>query len=139
MVLPTGQSKALIAAVLVRNYGERRACIGADAYMRIMVNSVLPATARPHRPPPILICRKCLKRAANGRAIKRALKAELKALGRGRGVKRPRIVMTGCFGICPKRAVTAASGATLARGEFLLLADDDQAAAAAARLMARDI
>jgi hypothetical protein len=73
MVLPTGQSEALIAAVLVRNYGERRACIGADAYMRIMVNSVLPATARPHRPPPILICRKCLKRAANGRAIKRAL------------------------------------------------------------------
>jgi hypothetical protein len=107
--------------------------------MRIMVNSVLPATARPHRPPPILICRKCLKRAANGRAIKRALKAELKELGRARGVKRPRVVMTGCFGICPKRAVTTASGATLARGEFLLLADGDQATEAAARLMAREI
>ena len=105
--------------------------------MLVMVNSVLPANARPHRPPPILICKKCLKRATNGRAIKRALKAELKALGRARGVKRPRVVMTDCFGICPKRAVTAASGATLARGEFLLLADDDQAAEAAARLMAR--
>ena len=107
--------------------------------MRIMGNSVLPATARPHRPPPILVCRKCLKRAANDRAIKRALKVELKALGRARGVKRPRVVMTGCFGICPKRAVTAASGATLARGEFLLLADEDQMTEAAARLMTREI
>jgi hypothetical protein len=116
-----------------------RAHFAAAAYMPIMVNSVLPTTARPHRPPPILICRKCLKRAANGRAIKRALKVELKALSRARGVKRPRVVMTGCFGICPKRAVTATSGAMLARGEFLLLADEVQAAAAAAGLVARDV
>jgi hypothetical protein len=102
-----------------------------------MVNRVLPATVRPHRPSPVLICRKCLKRAGNGRAIKRTLKAELKALSRTRGEKRPRVVMTGCFGICPKHAVTTTSGATLARGEFLLLADEEQAAAAAPQLTAR--
>jgi hypothetical protein len=46
--------------------------------------------------------------------------------------------MTGCFGLCPKRAVTAASGTTLARGEYLLLADEGQAAEAASRLTARE-
>ena len=107
--------------------------------MLIMVNSISPVTARSHRPSPILICRKCLKRAANGHAVKRALKSELKALSRARGEKRPRVVMTGCFGICPKRAVTMASGATLACNEFLLIGDDEQARAAAARLMAREI
>ena len=106
--------------------------------MLIMVNSISPAIARPRRPSPILVCRKCLKRAANGRAVKRALKSELKALSRARGEKRPRVVMTGCLGIFPKRAVTMASGATLARNEFLLITDDEQARAAA-KLMAHEI
>ena len=43
--------------------------------------------------------------------------------------------MTDCMDICPKRAVVAASGATLARGEYLLLADTDGAAEAAAQLI----
>ncbi|EAQ35092.1 hypothetical protein NB311A_14390 [Nitrobacter sp. Nb-311A] len=107
--------------------------------MLIMVNPVSPATARPRRPPPILICRKCLKRAANGPGVKRALKSELKALSRARGEKRPRVVLTGCFGVCPKRAVTVTSGLILARSEFLLVADDEQARVAAARLMVREI
>lgn len=106
--------------------------------MLIMVNSISPATARPRRPSPILICRKCLKLAANGHAVKRALKSELKALSRASGEKRPRVVMTGCFGICPKRAVTTASGVTLARNEFLLIADAEQARDAAAKLMAHE-
>jgi hypothetical protein len=117
---------------MARGYDAHR----RDAYMLIMVNSISPATARPHRPSPMLVCRKCLKRVANGRAIKCALKSELKALSRAHGYKRPRVVLTGCFGVCPKRAVTMASGATLARNEFLLIADDEQARAAAARLMA---
>ncbi|MDR6302786.1 hypothetical protein GGQ85_000466 [Nitrobacter vulgaris] len=48
------------------------------------------------------------------------------------------MVMTGCFGICPKRAVTTASGVTLARNEFLLIADAEQARDAAAKLMAHE-
>lgn len=43
--------------------------------------------------------------------------------------------MTSCFGICPKRAVVVASGATLARGECLLLANTSDAEAAAAILL----
>jgi hypothetical protein len=102
-----------------------------------MVKPAFIATAKPRRPPPVLLCKKCLKRAANGGAIKRALKSELKELSRARGEKRPRVVMTGCFGLCPKRAVTAASGTTLARGEYLLLTDEDQAAEAVSRLTDR--
>lgn len=48
------------------------------------------------------------------------------------------MVQTGCFGICPKHAVVAASAATLARNEYLLLADGASAAAAVARLMPRE-
>lgn len=103
-----------------------------------MMNRNLLALARPRRPSPVLICKKCLKRAANGRAIKRALKAELKALSITRGEKAPRVVAAGCFGICPKHAVTVANGATLGRNEFLLLADEEQIAEAVAQLTARD-
>jgi hypothetical protein len=39
--------------------------------------------------------------------------------------------MRGCFGICPKRAVVVASGATLNRGEYLQLADIGASAEAA--------
>ncbi len=66
-----------------RSYGARACTHRCDAYMLIMVNSISPATARPRRPSPILICRKCLKRAANGHAVKRALKSELKAFESG--------------------------------------------------------
>jgi len=82
--------------------------------------------ARPKRPPPVLVCRKCLKRSDDGGGIKRALKSELKQRSKARGEKRARLVMTSCFGICPKRAVVAASGSTLARGEYMLIEGGDQ-------------
>jgi hypothetical protein len=47
-------------------------------------------------------------------------------------------VMTGCFGICPKRAVVVASGSTLQRGEYLLLPDVDSGAEAVALLVPSD-
>jgi predicted metal-binding protein len=87
---------------------------------------------------PVLVCRKCLKRVSNGPALKRALKSELKRRSAARGIKHPRMVMTSCLDICPKRAVVAASAATLARGEYLLLADADGSAEAAALLMRPD-
>ena len=95
-------------------------------------------TIRPRRAEPIFVCKKCLKRIEDGPALKRALKSELKRRSAVQGIKRPRVVMTGCMDICPKRAVVAASGATLARGEYLLLGDGGGTAEAAALLMRPD-
>jgi predicted metal-binding protein len=96
-------------------------------------------TIRPRRPQPILVCKKCLSRVAESGDMKRALKSEVKRRSTAQGTKRPRIVMTGCFGICPKRAVVVASGATLNRGEYLLLADPDAMTGAAATLMLPEV
>lgn len=96
------------------------------------------AIARLRRPPPVLVCRKCLSRVADGKKLKQALKSELKQRSAARGAKRPRVVMTGCLGICPKRAVVAASAATLQRGAYLLMTDSAAAAEAAAMLMANE-
>ena len=103
-----------------------------------------PAIARPRRAPPVLVCRKCLKRCDDGRAIRRALKAELKqrsadATGNGAPgkLKPPKLVLTGCFGVCPKRAATLASAATLARGEFVLVQDESELRDAVDVLMGR--
>jgi predicted metal-binding protein len=95
-------------------------------------------TIRPRRPEPIFVCRKCLKRIDDGPALKRALKSELKQRSAARGIKRPRVIVTSCMDICPKRAVVAASAATLARGEYLLLGNDGGTAEAAALLMQPD-
>jgi predicted metal-binding protein len=100
-----------------------------------MVKTSSFATIRPRRAGPVLVCRKCLKRFDDGSKLKRALKTELKRRSVGQATRRPRLVMTGCFGICPKRAVVVASGATLQRGEYLLLADVNSSANAAARLV----
>ncbi len=95
-------------------------------------------TIRPRRAEPIFVCKKCLKRVDDGPELKRALKSELKRRSKAQGVKRPRVIMTDCMDICPKRAVVAASGATLAHGKYLLLADENGTAEAAARLMRPD-
>lgn len=92
-------------------------------------------TARLRRGAPLLICKKCLTRVADGSDLKRALKSEVKRRSVAQAIKKPRIVMTGCFGLCPKRAVVVASAGTLDRNEMLLLADTDAAAEAAAILM----
>lgn len=92
-------------------------------------------TIRPRRAEPVFVCKKCLKRVDDGPALKRALKSELKQRSAARGIKQPRVVMTSCMDICPKRAVVAASATTLARGEYLLLGNDGGTAEAAARLM----
>lgn len=102
------------------------------------------AIACPRRAPPVLVCRKCLKRCDDGRAVRRALKSELKqrgadasASGEARKRKPPKLVLTGCFGVCPKRAATLASGATLARGEFVLVRDASEVSAAVDLLVPR--
>lgn len=92
-------------------------------------------TIRPRRAEPVFVCKKCLKRVDDGPALKRSLKSELKRHSAARGIKRPRVVMTSCMDICPKRAVVAASATTLAHGEYLLLGNEGGVADAAALLM----
>ncbi|UYO48597.1 (2Fe-2S) ferredoxin domain-containing protein [Rhodopseudomonas palustris] len=82
--------------------------------------------ARSKRPPPVLICGKCLSKIDGGKKLKQALKAELKRAAAAQGGKRPKLVTTGCLGICPKRAVVTASAATLGRGEYVLVEDRKQ-------------
>jgi hypothetical protein len=103
-----------------------------------MPRSASIVAVRPRRPKPILICKKCLKRADQGSRLKRALKSELKRRSIAGTGKKPRLVMTGCFGICPKHAVVLASAATLNRGEYLLLAEAGDSVEAAAILLPPD-
>jgi predicted metal-binding protein len=83
-----------------------------------------PIIARSRRPAPVLVCKKCLKRASEGKDVRRTLKRQLKTQ-RTDTAKAPRVVMTSCFGICPKRAVVMASGQSLQRGEFVLASTGD--------------
>ena len=82
------------------------------------------------RPGPVLVCRKCLKRMSGGGKLRRRLKAGLKQRSVGQKKGRARLVLTNCFGICPKNAVVTASAATFARGEFLLIEDSSEEAIA---------
>lgn len=75
------------------------------------------------RPGPVLVCRKCLKRMPDGGTLRRNLKSSLKRRSAGQKKKRARLVLSNCFGICPRNAVVTASAATFARGEFLLVRD----------------
>jgi len=95
--------------------------------------SASPMLVRPRRAAPVLVCRKCLKRSDEGRDVGRALKSELKAQ-RPDGLKPAKLVMTGCFGLCPKRSIVVASGASLQRQEYVLVEDRDQVPRALALL-----
>lgn len=84
------------------------------------MSPLFPPAPFPRRPP-VLICGKCLSKLDGGKKPKQALKAELKHAAVAHGGKRPKLVTTGCLGICPKRAVVTASAATLGRGEYVLV------------------
>ena len=61
----------------------------------------------------VLICRKCSKKLDGGfgkggeQTLRTALRERLRETGQRRAV---RIIETGCFGVCPKRAVVACLG-----------------------------
>ncbi|MBR0789704.1 hypothetical protein JQ631_11535 [Bradyrhizobium manausense] len=95
--------------------------------------SAAPMVVRPRRAAPVLVCRKCLKRSDEGRAVRRALKSELKAHKRD-GTKPAKLVMTACFGLCPKKSIVVASGTSLTRQEYVLVAESDQVPRALALL-----
>jgi predicted metal-binding protein len=92
-------------------------------------------TIRPRRATPVLVCRKCLSRVGGGGKLKSALKKQVKRRSAEQAVKRPKVLVTGCLGICPRHAVAVASAATLQRGEYLLLESEGQAAEAVEQLM----
>ena len=92
-------------------------------------------TARLRRASPVLVCKKCLGRIDDGKALRESLKSDLKRRSAKQDVKSPRVVLTSCLGICPKRAVVVASAATLKNGQYLLLSGADASAEAAATLM----
>ncbi|WP_441235837.1 hypothetical protein [Bradyrhizobium sp. 930_D9_N1_4] len=87
--------------------------------------SAAPMLVRPRRAAPVLVCKKCLKRSDEGRDVRRALKSELKA-ARREGTKPAKLVMTGCLGLCPKKSIVLASGASLKRQEYVLVEASDQ-------------
>ena len=80
----------------------------------------------------ILLCGKCLKRQGNGKALRRAFKAEARAAD---PAGKARIVKVGCLGLCPRRTVVAASAASLSAGEVVLVRDASEVAAALQRLL----
>jgi predicted metal-binding protein len=94
---------------------------------------VIPARLR--RAPPILVCKKCLGRIDDGKKLRKALKSDSKKRSREQDVKSPRVVMTSCLGICPKRAVVVASAATLQDGRYLLVTSADASSEAVSALM----
>ena len=94
---------------------------------------VIPARLR--RAPPIFVCKKCLGRIDDGKKLRKALKSDSKDRSASQDVKPPRVVMTSCLGICPKRAVVVASAATLRDGKYPLLSDADASAEAMNALM----
>jgi len=93
--------------------------------------------ARSRRAAPVSICKKCLARSDQGRQLKRSLKSELKRRSDALSLKRFRVVKTSCFGICPRHAVVLASGATLQRGESVLVSESESVSEAVAILMPR--
>lgn len=92
-------------------------------------------SAKLRRASPILVCKKCLGRIDDGKKLRRALKSDSKTRSATQDVKPPRVVMTSCLGICPKRAVVVASAATLQDGKYLLLSDASASAEAMPALM----
>jgi predicted metal-binding protein len=90
---------------------------------------------RPVARAPVLVCKKCLARSDEGQQLKRSLKSELKRRSDELSRQRPRVVKASCFGICPKRAVVLASGATLQRGEYVLVREGDSLSEAVAILV----
>ena len=79
------------------------------------------------REPPVLVCGKCLARHPKGKKMRVALRRELKQRDLRSPLKRPRLIETSCFGICPKDAIVLASERMLRRRAYVLLTSRKQA------------
>ncbi len=52
----------------------------------------------------------------------------------GDWLKPARVIQTGCFGICPKRAVVVTGGSAAGQGDYVLISSASEAAAAIERM-----
>lgn len=84
----------------------------------------------------LLLCRACGKRGSGPpKKETKELAKRLRGAARDAGHPRPRVILTGCLGACPKKAFTLAG--TGADGRVAMVAvrlDDDAGAAVAAAL-----
>ncbi|GLH78336.1 hypothetical protein SSBR45G_32450 [Bradyrhizobium sp. SSBR45G] len=93
----------------------------------------LPTLISPRRPAPVFVCRKCLGRSDDAKGLKKAIKRATKHAV-GLGGKPPRVIMTSCFGLCPKRAVIMTGGGAAAHGNYVLVCSTEDVADALALL-----
>ncbi len=93
------------------------------SYIDAMAKNSSTLALKTRRADAVFVCGKCLKRSDGGGKLKRRLKKQLSEVSDARNCKRPKLVLTGCLGICPKHAVVTASAATLGRGEVVVLRD----------------
>ncbi len=96
-------------------------------------------TVRPRWGGAILLCGKCLKRHPDGSDLRRAIKTEARRRVEDDGSKRKvKVLKISCIGLCPRRAIVAASSATLCAGEVLLVRQVADAPEAVSRLLPAD-
>lgn len=87
------------------------------------------------RAAPVFACGRCLARHDKGKKLKTSLKAALKSTSVGQTLKRPRLITTSCFGICPRQAIVLASDRTLRAGRYVVLEKRTDAGRAVAILL----
>ena len=85
----------------------------------------------------VLVCRQCRQRGSGPKKLKnkdvtRALRRELKG-----GAARPRVVLTECLGLCPKRATTIARVGGTAAASLWAVHSIEEATALGKQLGAR--
>ena len=91
---------------------------------------------RPRWSGAILVCGKCARKHEDGKAIRGALKdAAVRHLAAATGQRKLKIIKTACLGLCPKNAIVAASAASLAACEVVLLRGERDVAGALSRLL----
>ena len=89
-----------------------------------------PQKVRLKREPVLFVCGKCLKRATAGKAIREAIKLEIRTARRLSG-RKGLFVRVSCLGVCPKQGVVVATPAMMATAEIRIVRDPDQVRALA--------
>jgi hypothetical protein len=69
----------------------------------------------------VLVCSKCAAKAGRGSRLKTELRGEIKTALKTRGVRKVRVLETGCLDICPKNGQTLAVGGLLAQGRLIVV------------------
>ena len=92
---------------------------------------------RPRWSEALFVCGKCLKRHPDGKAMRHALKGEVKRHAGSDGKRGVRMIKTACVGLCPRKAIIIASAVTLADGNVVLVHISADIPDAVARVLPR--